>query len=87
MPISGGTPVRLASSQLYLSAIAVNSKNLYWANEGSAPDFVEGAILSMPINGSDVTAAFAPGQFEPEGIAVDSNSVYLHSARHDRAHA
>ncbi len=72
VPISGGTPVTLASAQYWPAAIAVDSTSVYWLTEGA--NYI-GSVLKVPIGGGSVTT-LASGQYYPAGLAVDPTSVY-----------
>jgi hypothetical protein len=76
----GRCVVTLASNQEYPSAIAVDSRNVYWANAGERPSGsgtprAMGTIMSVPIAGG-TPVTLASGQAYPVGIAVDGDDVY-----------
>jgi organic radical activating enzyme len=76
--LSGGTPIRLASRQHTLSALAVDGANVYWTNQGSVwnkDGYYEGEVVRVPITGG-ATAVFARQQVASGPIAVAGNNVY-----------
>ncbi len=73
VPITGGSPVVLASGQNYARGIAVDGTNIYWANHAMRPSV--GTIMSMPLSGgSPVVLASDPNA--PNDVAVDAANVY-----------
>jgi hypothetical protein len=74
--LDGGTPTIVASGQgIDTFGIAVDSTNVYWTYEGTAPDFADGEVRKTPKQRGAITA-LASGQTAPHGIAVDATSVY-----------
>ena len=68
VPLTGGTPVALATGLSGPTAIAIDASNVYFANS------VGGTLKSVPIAGGSVTT-LATLQ-TPYGIAVESGVVY-----------
>ena len=60
--------VAVACSQLQPIALAVDSTNVYWVNEG-------GSIVKAPLAGGP-PITLASGQPNPQAIAIDSTNVY-----------
>ena len=69
VPIGGGTPTTLASSQGQPTSIAVDDENVYWGCGKT------GLVMKMPIVGGP-PVTLASGQLGPTAIAVDATSVY-----------
>jgi hypothetical protein len=65
--VGGGTPITLASSQIYPAGIAVTSSRVYWSANAE--------ILSVPIGGGSITT-IANDPNEPYALAVDAKNVY-----------
>lgn len=69
IPVTGGTPVILASGLGAPSSVAVDETHVYWTNPGG------GQVMRIPKSGgSPVT--LASGQESPQDIAVDETSIY-----------
>jgi hypothetical protein len=66
-PKQGGTPVTLASGQLALGYLAVDSAYAYWTGR----DYVR----KVPLAGGE-PVSIATGQVFPSGIAVDATNAY-----------
>ena len=71
IPLDGGEVVKLAD-QVWPMTIAINEKNVYWAN---------GQIFKLPLTGGTPmplipTDVFTSGTFTPHGLAVDEHDVY-----------
>lgn len=62
-------PVVLAKGQIRPSALAIDSTNVYWTNEG------DGTVNRIPIGGGTLTV-MASSQGTPAAIAVDGTNVY-----------
>ena len=69
VPVSGGTPVTIASGVGWPTGVAVDSTAVYWA------DGTGGTINELRF-GEDVPTVLASNQEGPYGIAVDSTSLY-----------
>ena len=67
MPVAGGTPVSIGSAGLGPVLL----------RNGFAYSFLGENVVKVPVAGGDTTIlAQSPGNFLPEGIAVDDTSVY-----------
>lgn len=71
MPLAGGAPVVLTSSQLVPLGIAANATGIYWTEEDK--------VKSMPVDGGPVTV-IATGQDLPWHVVLDATSVYWGNA-------
>ena len=71
--INGGTVTPLATDQDWPMAVAVDANNVYWVNQGTAPDL--GKVMRMP-KGGGTPAEVASGQIMPCGIAVNASAVF-----------
>jgi hypothetical protein len=80
-PLSGGTPVTLASGPsgqvpVRQVPVTVDASNIYWWNECVAPGSCNGdALMKAPLSGG-APITLASGQVLPGRIAVDATSVY-----------
>jgi hypothetical protein len=72
MPKAGGTPITLVA-ETGMARLAVDATNVYFTTPGSTSN--GGAVVSVPLGGGKTTT-LATGQSTPEGIAVDTTSVY-----------
>jgi hypothetical protein len=74
---AGGTPTTIASGQGHpMLSIAVDENNVYWTSaEDPSGNQGNGSVMSAPLGGGALTT-LASGQNTPDGIAVDSTSVY-----------
>lgn len=73
-PLTGGTPVTLASGQRQPTAIAVDATSVYWANKGGDLHTKAGIVKVAKGGGTPVTLASKGAR--PSAIAVDADSVY-----------
>jgi len=78
LPVAAGTPVALASNQLYAQGLAVDGSSVYWATEelfvdGGVLDV--GQILTVPKAGG-LPVTLATQQTSPSALAVDGSSIY-----------
>jgi Low-density lipoprotein receptor repeat class B len=71
-----GTIEDFISAAKHPIGVAVDSRYIYWANEGT------NSIGRANLDGGDADAAFVTGASVPEGIAVDSQHIFalIHSA-------
>lgn len=67
VPITGGTPVVLASNQLHPQGIAASASRVYWSSGDE--------VKTMPVGGGPVTL-IAGGQSSAGSIVLDATSVY-----------
>jgi hypothetical protein len=77
-PLTGGTPTMLAGKQLAPVSIAVDVKNVYFIDEGTAvynSTITDGSVMKVPIGGGTPTA-LATGLRYPGALTVDATSVY-----------
>jgi hypothetical protein len=65
----------LATNQLRPFGIAIDNAYVYWTNQGSMPNYTDGAIWRAPIAGG-LAIALATNRNRPRSIAVDMNAVY-----------
>jgi hypothetical protein len=68
LPVTGGTPLQIATSQWHVSGIAVDDSYVYFTDDWSY------VVQRVPLGGGSVTM-LAPGD-SPGGVAVDATSVY-----------
>jgi hypothetical protein len=73
--LGGGTAIELVSSQTAPYGIAVDTNNIYWANQGTSPNYTDGSVMSIPLNGG-TASPLATGQHKPTGVATDGAHVY-----------
>ncbi len=65
----------IASGQNNPGAVVSDGTNVYWVNQGSPPDYADGAVMKVSVTGGEATT-LASGQSGPSAIAVDATSVY-----------
>ncbi len=70
--LAGGSPAVVALAQ-NLGALAIDSRSLYWTNQGGAGH--AGSIRSLGLDGG-TPLTLATGQDDPQAIAVDDVGVY-----------
>jgi hypothetical protein len=71
MPLSGGSPVALASAQPFPSALAVDEASVYWFNS------TDGTLVKVPKTGGAVVTLASGGETNVGGgIALTATSVY-----------
>jgi hypothetical protein len=79
MPLGGGVPATLASSQNSPNSafgIAANDGNIYWTNSGTSnANYHDGTVMKASLGGGGLTI-LASGQNYTEDIAVDAMNVY-----------
>jgi hypothetical protein len=68
MPLTGGTPVVLASGLVGPATIAVDGASVYWTSS-------DGAIRKVSLSGGVVTT-LASGRTAPHDVKVDATSLY-----------
>ncbi|MFA5129599.1 MAG: hypothetical protein WC477_01620 [Patescibacteria group bacterium] len=73
VPLNGGMPVQLASSQLYPWGITVDATNVYWTNQGTS-SYTDGAIMSVPISGG--TPKSIASAIQPKSILANKTAIY-----------
>jgi hypothetical protein len=71
---SGGPVATLASGQAFPMGIAVDSKNVYWADWSNNGDG-SGDVMWKPLAGG-TPMTLASGQTNPRAVATDGTSVY-----------
>jgi hypothetical protein len=73
--IGGGDVTTIATEQNNVDSVAVDDKNVYWANVGRPKKARDSSLMNAPLSGGTVTT-LAAGQNTIWGIAVDATSVY-----------
>ncbi|MEO7113647.1 MAG: hypothetical protein ABI183_24625 [Polyangiaceae bacterium] len=67
--------VTLTGSESTPYFLTVDATNIYWTDEGTSPNYLNGAVRRMSkTGGPPISIAIAQGQ--PHGIAVDDKYVY-----------
>jgi hypothetical protein len=66
----------IAAGQAGPYGIAVDGTGVYWANIGTAPRYVDGAIMKLDAAGNAPTA-LAAGERGPRFVALDESNVYF----------
>jgi hypothetical protein len=80
--LDGGALIALATGLDVPTALALDGTSVYWTNYGpdacpaGGPCVSQGTVMKVPIGGGAVTT-LASGQVHPQGIAVDTTSVYF----------
>jgi hypothetical protein len=69
MPASGGVATTIATGQYVPLAVAVDSANVYWSDNGGS------AIMTMPIGGVTPTTLVS-GTLGPSNVALNATSVF-----------
>jgi hypothetical protein len=69
-PLSGGTPVTLASEQTEISNPAIDASKVYWGTSNGS-----GAVMMVPLAGGMPTTLSATA-FAPTNLVVDATGVY-----------
>jgi hypothetical protein len=73
---AGGPLATLASGQTSPHGIAVDATHLYWTNQGTAPDYLDGAIVRLPLDGSGEPEELATGEVQPMQLVVDDDTLF-----------
>ena len=47
VPLGGGAPSQVAATRTTTSAIAVDATSVYWVDQGTSPNFSDGAIMKL----------------------------------------
>ena len=84
VPLSGGSPVKLADGQVAPMSPIVDSSTLYWTNCGSCnesaqqgtPFAADGSIASVPVGGGSVTTIVS-GLTYPDYIGLAGSTLYF----------
>jgi hypothetical protein len=74
VPLTGGTPMPLASDQPVPADIAVDGTNVYWIDQGTAPG--TGAVMTVPLAGGAKPVVLASAQTTPKALLLFMNNVY-----------
>jgi hypothetical protein len=69
-PLAGGPPQRLATSEGYVSGLALDSGTVYWVDQ------IHGAIFGVPDTGGTVTT-IATGLVSPAAMVVHAGMLYF----------
>jgi hypothetical protein len=81
VPVDGGTPATLASSELGPVAVAVDSANVYWTGYKACAPYLQaciggtGVVMKLALDGGTPTT-LAAGLDQPQGLVVDTVSAY-----------
>jgi hypothetical protein len=70
VPIAGGTPTSLATTQAEPYGIAIDTVNVYWC------DFYTGAVVASPKTRAGTVVTLVSNQFAPESLVLASGSLY-----------
>ncbi len=73
--LDGTNPMTIVTGQDYPVGVAVGGNHLYWADEGTAPNFSDGTIVEANLDGTSPTT-IATGLNSPFMVAVDSSHLY-----------
>ena len=73
--LDGTNPMTIVTGQNYPVGVAVGGNHLYWADEGTAPNFSDGTIVEANLDGTNPTT-IATGLNSPFMVAVDSSHLY-----------
>jgi hypothetical protein len=65
----------LASGQNNPGALVSDGTSVYWVNEGSPPDYTDGSVVKVLVEGGQ-PVTLAAAQQGPAALAVDARSVY-----------
>ena len=73
--LDGTNPTTIVTGQNYPIGVAVGGNHLYWADEGTAPNFTDGTIVEANLDGTNPTT-IATGLNSPFMVTVDSDHLY-----------
>jgi hypothetical protein len=74
VPVGGGVlPSDVAANEKNVTAMAVDSKDVYWLRGGSGP--TDGAVVRAPTGGGSVTV-LTSGLRRPASLAIDNDAVF-----------
>lgn len=76
IPLSGGSATVLASSQPGPVAVAADDAFVYWVDEGSPPDYVDGSVMRVGKDGCGLVELAGPLVF-PSDVAVGPEGIYF----------
>ena len=79
LPLAGGSPTTLATTETPLCRMVVDATHVYWSNyrttDFSSGAAIDGSVMKVPLGGGTATV-IAGGQDPTGGLAVDAQSVY-----------
>jgi len=82
--IGGGSPQVLATTQAAMELV-VDGGVVYWTSAGTSPNYVDGAIYSIPVTGGSPTAV-ATGLNKPSWLVSGTNDLFFVTSNDDTIH-
>jgi hypothetical protein len=75
-PLPSGPIVTVADTETRAVDLAVDARYVYWATEGTAPDFIDGALWRRARDGTTAAEVIVPRRHRPASLTIDASSIY-----------